>query len=80
MISDRQIKLLSRLPRHAGQTRLDYRELERMLNYYSYSEQELDIIEKGLVEFEQQQQAKAVAKQKLREKLKAERKAKEKRF
>ena len=75
MISDRQTKILSKIPRHAGKTRIDYRELERMLNYYTYSDQELSIIEKGLDEFEAQQQAKKIAKQKLKEKLALERKA-----
>lgn len=79
MISERQVKLLQKIPRHAGKTRLDYRELERMLGWYSYSDQELTVIEKGLDEFEAQQQAKMAAKQRLKEKLKEERKAKERR-
>lgn len=76
MISQRQINILNRIPTHHGKTRLEFKELERMLERYSYTEQELDVIEKGFNEFEAYQQAKFTAKLQLREKLKKERLAK----
>lgn len=70
MIAQRQWQIHARLPKHAGHVRNDFHDLERLLSTYAYTEQELDVIEKGLVEFEEQVEAKRIAKEAKRAALK----------
>lgn len=72
---ERQQEILNRLPRHGGCVRADFKDLERQLQWYKYTDQELDVIEKGLKEHEEIYAAKEEAKRKKREAIKARRKA-----
>lgn len=70
-MNDRQLALLNRLPRSHGTTRNDFRDTERKLQWYSYSDQDLAVIEKGVIEFEKVQEEKRIAKERKRAAIKA---------
>jgi len=70
MTTARQSAIHGRLPRIKGHMRSDFAELDRLLRTYAYNEQELDVIEKGLVEFEEAQEKKRAAKEEKRRAIK----------
>lgn len=69
-----QEKIIDMLPRVKGHVRREFIDLDRKLRWFKYSDDELNVLQKHVSDFVKAEEQKRIAKEKIKERIKQEKK------